>query len=204
MTVVVFAKAPRPGRVKTRLGLDGETAATLHEAFVCDAIELAIEADMGPVELHTDVETDAWRQFPVTRRLQADGGLGTRMLAAISAGAGPVMILGSDAPSLPLEHLRGLRAVAGDVVLGPSEDGGYWAILARRWDARMFDGVAWSTGKTREQTIAALRSCGLTVGLGAEWFDVDEPADLWRLRSERLRPATRAALQRAAPPAERL
>lgn len=199
MTVVVFAKAPRPGRVKTRLGLDGAAAARLHEAFVRDTLELAVEAGLGPVELHTDAETDAWPEFPVTRRLQAEGDLGARMLAAISAGAGEVMILGSDAPSLPVEFVRGLAAVDGDVVLGPSEDGGYWAILARRWDARMFDGVEWSTALARVQTVDAVRECGLSVGLGAEWFDVDEPSDLARLRGERLRSATREILQQLAP-----
>lgn len=199
MTVVVFAKAPRPGRVKTRLGLDGAAAARLHEAFVRDTLELAVEAGLGPVELHTDAQTDAWREFPVTRRLQAEGDLGARMLAAISGGSGAVMILGSDAPSLPVELVRGMAAVEGDVVLGPSEDGGYWAILARRWDARMFDGVEWSTALARAQTVDAVRECGLSVGLGAEWFDVDEPSDLARLRGERLRSATREILQQLAP-----
>lgn len=200
MRVVVFAKAPRPGLVKTRLGLDGAAAALLQEAFVRDTLALALEAAVGPVELHVDVETDAWRDIPVsTRLLQTAGDLGARMLAALRDG--PTLIVGSDAPTLPAAHLPAMARVPGDIVLGPAEDGGYWAILARRTDERLFDGVEWSTARTRAQTEAAARACGLTVGLGPMWFDCDEPADLRRLiaaQPDQLRPATREALRRLA------
>ena len=187
--IVVFAKAPRPGFVKTRLGLEPEVAAQLHEAFVRDALALAGER----AELHTDVETEAWRDVDVPRRLQVAGDLGARMLAAL-----PALILGSDAPSLPASHLGELIATPGDVVLGPAEDGGYWAILARRTHPHMFEGVEWSTARTREQTIAACRACGLSVSLGPEWFDVDEPAGLRRLalRPDLLSARTRALIER--------
>ena len=189
--IAVFAKAPRPGFVKTRLGLAADVAARLHEAFVRDAIERA-RAVSERVELHTDVETEAWRDIGVPRRLQAAGNLGARMLAAL-----PGLILGSDAPTLPASHLAALIATPGDVVLGPAEDGGYWAILARRTDERMFDGVEWSTARAREQTMAACRACGLTVSLGSVWYDVDEPADLRKLaaRPELLSARTRAAVE---------
>ena len=191
-TIVVFAKAPRPGFVKTRLELAADAAARLHEAFVRDAIGLA-QAASQHVELHTDIETEAWSDIAVARRLQTAGDLGARMLAAL-----PGVILGSDAPSLPLPHLLQLIATPGDVVLGPAEDGGYWAILARRSDQRMFEGVEWSTSRAREQTAAACRACGLSVSLGPEWFDVDEPADLRRLarHPESLSPHTRALIER--------
>ena len=191
-TIIVFAKAPRPGFVKTRLGLEADIAARLHEAFVRDAVALA-QAASPRVELHTDIETEAWTDIVVARRLQAPGDLGARMLAAL-----PALILGSDAPSLPLSHLQQLMATPGDVVLGPAEDGGYWAILARRTDARMFEGVEWSTPRALEQTIAACRERGLSVSLGPEWFDIDEPADLRRLaeRDEPLSPRTRALIER--------
>jgi uncharacterized protein len=190
--IVVFAKAPRPGHVKTRLGLPPEWAARLHESFVRDALALA-QAAAEHVELHTDVETEAWRDVAVPRRLQPAGDLGDRMLAAL-----PALILGSDAPSLPLSRLTALIATPGDVVLGPAEDGGYWAILARRRDDRMFEGVEWSTASTREQTIAACRARGLTVALGPEWFDVDDPAGLRRIaaRPDLLSPRTRALIER--------
>ena len=190
--IVVFAKAPRPGFVKTRLGLAPALAAQLHESFVRDALALARTAS-DRVELHTDVETEAWSDLPTPRRLQVNGDLGMRMLAVL-----PSLIIGSDAPSLPPAHLTAMIATPGDVVLGPAEDGGYWGILARRRHERMFEGVEWSTPDTREQTIAACRACGLQVALGSEWFDVDEPRDLRRLAAqpEALSPSTRALIQR--------
>jgi uncharacterized protein len=190
--IAVFAKAPRPGFVKTRLGLGPEAAAQLHESFVRDALALA-QAASECVELHTDVVTQAWSDVRLPRRLQVSGDLGARMLAPL-----PAMILGSDSPSLPLAHLTQLIATPGDVVLGPAEDGGYWAILARRSHELMFAGVEWSTSRTREQTIDACRACGLTVSTGLEWFDVDEPGDLQRLalRPELLSPRTRALIER--------
>jgi glycosyltransferase A (GT-A) superfamily protein (DUF2064 family) len=187
--IAVFAKAPRPGFVKTRLGLAPDIAALLHESFVRDALALA----GGDAELYTDVETDAWPDIAAPRRLQSAGDLGARMLAAL-----PGLILGSDAPSLPRSHLEQLLATRGDIVLGPAEDGGYWGILARRTHARMFETVEWSTSRTREQTIDACRACGLDVALGPEWFDVDEPAGLRRLaaRPDLLSPRTRALIER--------
>ena len=189
--IAVFAKAPRPGFVKTRLGLAADVAARLHEAFVRDAVERA-RAVADRVELHTDVETEAWRDLDAPRRLQIPGDLGARMLAAL-----PGLILGSDAPTLPISHLAELILTPGDVVLGPAEDGGYWAILARRTHERMFADVEWSTGRTREQTLAACRACGLAVSMGPVWYDVDEPADLRRLAAqpELLSPRTRAAIE---------
>jgi len=177
--VILFAKAPVAGRVKTRLGLEASRAARLHEAMVRDTLAMlrALDAEL---ELHTDVATDAWAEFAVPRKLQAAGDLGARMLAALEAGR-QVMIVGSDAPTLPLGHLEWLLASSADVALGPAEDGGYYAISCRRIHQRMFAGVEWSTRRTLEQTVAAAEACGLSVELGPVWFDVDSPEDLARL-----------------------
>jgi hypothetical protein len=181
-TVVVFAKAPRPGFVKTRLGLPPEEAARLHELFVAETLRLCLQLDAA-VELHTDVETSAWSAIPVPRTLQSPGGLGERMLYALQSRTPPVMIVGSDAPTLPPAHLRLLFALLdeADVALGPAEDGGFYAIACRRTATEMFQHVEWSTGRERDQTIAACERCGLTVATGELWFDVDTAAALARL-----------------------
>lgn len=183
--IIVFAKAPARGCVKTRLAarLGEERAARLHEAFVADTIEKA--RGLADVELHTDVATGAWMEFPVVRRLQCPGDLGARMLAALDTALGEgrpqAMILGSDAPSLPAGHLEALLASGADVALGPAEDGGYYAIACRVVKKNMFAGVNWSSAKTMRETIAAVRACGLSVAIGPSSFDVDTPADLARL-----------------------
>ena len=84
-----------------------------------------------------------------------------------------------------------------DAVLGPSDDGGYYAVGCRRPLAGMFEGVTWSSGHTREQTEAALRRLGYSVQLLAPWYDIDTFDDLQRLAAEaNLPPRTRAWLDK--------
>src|SRR5439155_12064238 len=131
------------------------------------------------IELHTDIETDAWRDRQVTRKLQCAGDLGLKMLHALSSalaqGREAVCIVGSDAPTLPAAYLRTLLASPADVALGPCEDGGYYALSCRRTHPEMFRGVEWSSAATLAQTEEAVRRCGLSVDRGPGWYDVDLP-----------------------------
>ncbi len=97
------------------------------------------------------------------------------------SGRTKVIIMGSDSPLLPPDHIRELLRSDADVALGPTKDGGYYAICCRRAVAEMFDGVPWSTGAALAGTVDALTRCGLTVEQGPGWFDVDTPDDLERL-----------------------
>lgn len=200
VSLTVFAKAPVPGRVKTRLcpPLSHDQAARLHWAFTADLLDRLIPLSDIDLELATDTTTDAWSEQRVTQRLQAPGDLGRRMLAtlegALSRGYRQAAILGSDAPTLPLGHVRALLAAEADVAIGPAEDGGYWGIVARRVSPAMFLDVPWSAADTLERTVAACRSCGLSVEFGPRWFDLDSAESLRRLRRDALPPHTRAAL----------
>lgn len=174
--------------MKTRLQPDfsAEQSASLHRAFVHDMLEmLSGMAPVADLELHTDIDTDAWRGLAVARRLQADGDLGSRMLHTLSDGIAmgrtKVMIVGSDVPTLPAAHLAELLHLDCDVALGPTEDGGYYAISCRVAHPAMFEGVAWSGPRVLEDTIWAAEACGLTVGTGKTWFDIDTAKDLHRL-----------------------
>ena len=202
--MIVFAKAPVPGCAKTRLtgALTANEAAMLHDAFVRDTLELLQPfAAIADLELHTDIETDAWRDLPVPRRLQHEGDLGLKMFKALEGalqiGRPRAWILGSDSPALPGDHLHELLRLDADVVLGPTEDGGYYAIGAHRTNREMFRNVRWSTVAVLEDTIKACIGSGLTTALGPVWFDVDELADLRKLRNSKdLRQHTAAALGR--------
>ena len=176
-----------PGRVKTRLcpPLTLEQAAELHRSFAAETLRNV--ASIGPVELHTDIATDAWSEFEVARKIQCSGTLGERMFSALAATCLPAMILGCDAPHLPLSHIETLMNSPADVALGRAEDGGYWGIHCRRIHPAMFDGVEWSTARACEQTEAAARTCGLSVELGPLWWDVDTPEDLARWQNESTR-----------------
>lgn len=187
--ILLFAKAPVPGHVKTRLRpvLSAAQAADLHRAFVLDTLGILSSLDGVDVELHTDTSTDAWRGVSVAVKLQAEGNLGVKLLSAANAalrqGRPHVLIAGSDSPTLPEAHLDALRASSANVALGPCDDGGYYAVGFRRTHPAMFDGVTWSAATTLQETVAACRRCGLTVETGRPWFDVDSPADLVRLMS---------------------
>src|SRR5687768_5855321 len=129
--IVLFAKAPVPGRVKTRLGIDPRRAAELHSLFVRETLsmlgELQAEADL---EISTDQLTEAWADVPIARSLQAPGDLSQRIYhalrSALDAARPRVMILGSDSPGLSSKHIRTLLASPADVAIGPTEDGGFY------------------------------------------------------------------------------
>lgn len=185
--IAVFAKAPIAGRVKTRLAaaIGPEKAAALYESMVARLLDRLIGAGLAAdIELHTDISTDAWNCFNVTRRLQVDGDLGEKMRAALAGmlaeGRPRAMILGGDVPSVPVSHLQELLSLDADVALGPAEDGGYYAISCRRTAAAMFRDVAWSTASTLADTKAACERAGLTVACGGGWFDVDTLDDFAR------------------------
>jgi len=200
--MILFAKAPVAGRVKTRLAreIGAERAAELHRAFVADSVAKLKEfTTVADLQLHTDISTDAWSELDVAREVQTSGGLQLKLLhalgQALAAGRPQVIVFGSDSPTLPRAHVRRLLDSTADVALGPCEDGGYYAIACRCVHPDMFAGVEWSTPDVLEQTERAARACGLSVERGDLWYDVDGRDDLARLMAEpELPPCTRQAL----------
>jgi rSAM/selenodomain-associated transferase 1 len=183
--VIVFAKAPRTGEVKTRLGLEPSAALEVHSALVRSTLRaVSLLADEVDVELSTDLPASGWPSPGVRHTVQAAGDLGNRIYEAIAgalrSGRPRAMVLGSDSPGLPAGHLRALLASPADVALGPTEDGGFYAVGCRKAAPSMFDGVRWSTAHTLGDTLAALYRAGLTCESGPCWFDVDRPEDLRR------------------------
>lgn len=192
--VAVFAKAPLPGAVKTRLiaALGREGAASLYRALVLRAVGAAIAAEIGPVELwcapdarHPFFEECA-RRFGVTLAPQGEGDLGERMqraFAALLARAGRVVLVGSDIPALTPDYLRAADAAlrAGcDAVLGPAEDGGYVLIGLSRAAPELFERVRWGGPEVLERTRERIVHLGWRhVELPMLW-DVDRPEDLSR------------------------
>ena len=209
-TLSIFAKAPVPGHVKTRLRpvLDEEQAARLAAAFVRDTLLKA--AQLGP-PVTVYYAGDRALLVPlappnVRWAEQAGGDLGARM-ACVPA---PCLILGADSPHLPLSLLSAALAAvpAYDVVLGPADDGGYFLIGLRAPQPALFEGIAWSTETVLAQTLAKAAALTLSVSLTPPWYDLDTPDDLHRLvrdlaavppGSEDDCPATRAALKETFP-----
>ena len=113
--------------------------------------------------------------------------LGERMLDCFeqmgAAGWGPLLIVGSDSPALPASTIAPFtNLLAGSPsVIGPADDGGYYAIGCRVPHPRMFEGVEWSSPQTLAQTVAALDRCGLLPAYLPRYYDIDTPDDLERL-----------------------
>ena len=184
--IIVFARKPEPGKVKTRLGVRPDDACALHTCFVRGTLQMLAAIPNVAVELSTDAACAEWPEWPGRRSIQRPGDLGARMYGAIErslrAGHPQVLILGSDSPGLPASHVTELLGSGADVTLGPTDDGGYYAICCRRAHASMFRGVRWSSRTTLQDTIREAQLCGLNTHLGPQWFDIDTPDDLNRLR----------------------
>ena len=195
-TVIIFAKEPVAGRVKTRLGAEigMGRAASLFRIMMNRTIA---EAEKGDWRLILAVDppsavSNTCRAFPahLKRMPQGRGDLGARMGRVFAkAPPGPVLIIGADAPSLRARHLQAafnaLRSV--DVVFGPADDGGYWLMgLARRraepvMASNLFAGVRWSTNTAMNDTIASLPP-HYHIEMLETLGDVDEKKDLKKLR----------------------
>ena len=194
--IAVFARAPKPGAVKTRLIplLGAEDAAALHKRLVLQTLHTAcpdLETYLYCAPTADDPFFEACRlRYGVTLRDQCAGDLGTRMLRACSErtdGGRPVILIGTDCPVLARTHLRAAHdALAGgtDAVFIPAEDGGYALIGVSRAEPRLFEDMPWGTGAVMTRTRSRLRELGWRwCELDTLW-DVDRPDDYRRLRVE--------------------
>ena len=188
--ILVFAKAPVPGRVKTRLipALGADGAARLAAEMLERTIAEALAAGVGPVELCADPEPAApeWREIlpeDVELSAQGEGDLGTRLARAarrtIEAGE-CALLIGTDCPGLDRARLRAAAAAleTHSAVIHPAEDGGYALLGLGRFDASLFERIAWSTADVAATTIVRIGALGWPLHLGETLRDVDEPADL--------------------------
>ncbi len=206
----IAAKAPRPGLAKTRLGsgIGQDRASALYAAFLTDLGARFPEAGWYVTP------DDAWSEIaplvrpgrlscPAPVRVQAGGDWTERqrhLLWTLTAeGADPVVLVASDSPHLTATYVEAAFAALTehDLVLGPTEDGGYALIGLRRWHD-VLGGLRMSTGDVLERIVDRARALRLRVHLLPPTFDVDEVSDLHRLHDEIARradlPATAAAL----------
>lgn len=195
--LIIFAKAPVPGQVKTRLcpPLTGDEAATLHGSFVIDMLERTKTA-VAKLKLPLDrylacapSSTLVFFQIMEERQSvklidQVGDDLGVRMQQAFAAlfgkGYQRVLIVGTDVPSLPLDHYQQALALLNthDVVLGPALDGGYYLIGLTQPRPELFAGIAWSTDRVLAATQEKAAGLGLKTALLPPWRDVDTIEDL--------------------------
>jgi rSAM/selenodomain-associated transferase 1 len=205
--VVLYAKEPVAGRVKTRLAreIGDAAAAALYAAFLEDlAVALPAPGRWEAVLAHAEPEAGPFLRktfgAPWTLSPQGDGSLGMRLRNAFEGAH--VVVAGSDAPTLgrtDLEEAFGALAGGADVVFAPSPDGGFSLIGTRKKPGDFLEGVRWSTEYALDDARRAAERLGLRVALIAPVPDVDVLEDLGILSSSLskqifLCPATRRAV----------
>ncbi len=198
-TLVIMAKQPVPGMVKTRLAesLGEQVAAGLAEAFLGDLV-LRLDGSADRQVLATWPDNDAAATYFETLSAgrfqlwtQPAGSLGTRLARVISDHMAPgsddrVVVIGSDSPTLPTEMIpAAFKALEqADVVVAPADDGGYVLIGQRREVPGLYERISWSTSQVWQQTRDQLMASGTSFVELTGWYDVDTIDDLSRLDRE--------------------
>lgn len=197
VAVIIMAKTPQPGTVKTRLcpPLLPWEAASLYRCFMLDTIDTVRRLKaIQPVLAYTPAGgraffADVAPDFILI--LQEGNDLGAKMTSCFvqlfARGYTAIVLIGSDLPTLPLSHLQLASALITrphiDVVLGPSEDGGYYLIGLRRLHRELFESMTWSTDQVFAETVRRAHAKGLRIARVPSWYDIDSAADLERLQT---------------------
>jgi rSAM/selenodomain-associated transferase 1 len=197
--VAIMAKTPRAGSVKTRLcpPLTADEAAGLYRCFLLDKIEQVRGLGCAQAAI-AYTPADGRREFEALAPDfllvdQREGDLGARLgqsfASLFASGYAAALVIDSDTPTLPTSILRDavrlIRTSGVDVVVGPTEDGGYYLVGLQAPQPELFRDVAWSTSAVLGETIRRAKAKGLTIACLPSWFDVDTPADLEQLTKAR-------------------
>ena len=195
--LVIFAKAPIPGQVKTRLcpPLTPDEAATLHGSFVIDMLErsrtaagkfkLPLDRYLACAPASTHVFFKIMEERQGVALIDQEGeDIGARMCHAFERlfqkGYRFALLLGTDVPTLPFEHYQQAVTLlqSNDLVLGPALDGGYFLIGLKRPVPELFTGIPWSTSRVLALTQEKAMTLGLKTALLSSWRDCDAIDDL--------------------------
>ncbi len=195
--VMIMAKAPQAGAVKTRLcpPLSPQTAAELYHAFLLDKIAQVRQLTQAqPTIAYTPEDSRPWFAALAPDCLlipQQGAELGERLIRCFgqcfAAGYTGVLAIDSDTPHLPVASLQQAVALLAlpqtDIVLGPTEDGGYYLIGLRAVYRELFEHMPWSTAAVVPETLRRAEALGLKVAWLPAWFDIDTAEELQRLRA---------------------
>jgi len=195
--LIIFAKEPEKGRVKTRLQeyLGKKLCVNLYKAFLKDTVDLTdkIACEYKILAYDSRGKSPSYLKKIASRYIfykQKGDGLGERMHNAFRfakyAGASKMVIIGSDSPTLPassIEKAFDLLARA-DVVLGPSLDGGYYLIGLKSPCAGLFNGIAWSSPMVFKNTIKNAQKLKKRAALLDKRYDIDDTRTLFRLKKD--------------------
>ena len=194
--LLIFAKVPRPGKVKTRLTpfLSPAEAAHLYTAFLRDTLRQArsLEADVR-LYLAPPLPTEGLDALPANVDLheQEGEGLGERMQRAfretLENGSQRVVLMGSDHPTLPASYLREAFRSLQDpesICVGPTEDGGFYLLGMSSLYPQLFTEMTYSHSGVLSDTLARAGGTDAELTVLPQWYDVDRPSDLRRMLAD--------------------
>ena len=202
--LAVMAKAPRPGKVKTRLSppLTLEQTAALNVGFLRDTTqniaEVTASGRASGLISYTPVGDEALFDglLPMGFSLiaQRGDGFGKRLLTSatdiLACGFGAVCLINSDSPTIPTaafqQAVEALTAPGNRIVLGGSNDGGYYLIGMKQPHPNPFENISWSTSSVYSETVSAIAAAGIVLVELPLWYDVDDAAALKTLSEELL------------------
>ena len=201
--ILVFARAPIPGRAKRRLipAIGANAAAALQERMTAHTVQTAVAAGIGPVTLFTTPDTTHPSfsalvvQHKIGLAVQQGNDLGERMYVALTDALKPpsphpyALLIGSDCPELGADTLgcaRDRLHQGAQMVFVPAVDGGYALIGARTRCPPVFAGVPWGESQVMAQTRRLMKALGVSWQELPEHHDIDRPVDLDRIRSTAL------------------
>lgn len=202
LPLAMLAKAPIPGKVKTRLvpALGAEGACRLHERLLRQTLAVAL-ATTSPQRITLWTALDHVHplflaladRHGITLRAQPETDLGERMHHALQAMGEPGLLIGSDCPVLTPALLRRSWAelTSVDAVFLPAEDGGYALVGVRQANRRLFASIDWGTDRVMAQTRERAEALGWRLACPARVWDVDRPEDLSRLAAIDRQPDTK-------------
>jgi rSAM/selenodomain-associated transferase 1 len=186
--VCILARAPSaPGKTRLTAALSEDRALALRCALFLDTLESALASGLAVVVCYTpSTAREEFTAFVRPYQLipQSAGDLGERMRMAFedvfALGFDRVLLIGSDLPTLPPDHLTEALAALDrvPVVIGPADDGGYYLIGLRGPHPELFDGVSWGSPNVLTETLAIGKRTGVRIRLCRAWHDVDALADL--------------------------
>jgi rSAM/selenodomain-associated transferase 1 len=188
--LIIFIKNPEVGKVKTRLAqaIGEEQALFVYRDLLdkCRTETSLIQANRHLFYASTIDFEDEWEKGVYQKHLQSEGDLGKRITAAFrevfSQGEGPkkVLIIGSDCYDLSRETMEEAFQLLdkSDLVLGPANDGGYYLLGMKSFNAQLFEGIDWSTEKVLEQTLSRAKTSKWKVEMLIELVDLDTIEDL--------------------------
>jgi len=215
--LLIFAKAPNPGTVKTRLlaAMSPKDAANLHAACVVDTLRLSRSLRGVDVLWFVAGGLSYFRKLLKTQAAstsvsiysQCGTDLGPRLEHAFrktfQAGYREIVVIGTDTPWMGAARLRaafaGLRTK--NIVIGPAEDGGYYLLGMNTFVPEVFHKIPWSTERVLKTTMGAIAHTQVSIKMLRVDFDLDRPTDLLKVRQllkskPRLAPALAAAIQK--------